>query len=232
MKPQPTQAALLLRAKLAALVSRGIDGEAENAKRKLARLDARYDFTAPCEQQKGDIFAGLQFNIRSQTARELATFAQTDSDIASFVQWAISTAAGVNGSLRQTADWKLSVWMEADASAIPRLTVIAETIRRSFADLWKSFAGTPGVRPEARKSFLLGLYDGMMIESRATGQCLPPVVAAKVKVSKRKRQLAAAPGISIHPYEIALGLGRDIRLSVPLGQIVETLEGRIEALAA
>lgn len=233
MKNHPTQAARLLRAKLAALAERGIAGEASAAQAKLARLEARYDFAAaPCEQKAGDIFEGLACDMRSRSASLLIDLPVADSDIASFVQWAISKAANVNGTLRDAPGWRVAVWIEANPRAMEKLGTIARTIAGSFADLWARFSATPGVQPAARKVFFMGLYDGIFDDQRQPGQPLPPIVAPTVKGARAKRKLAVAPGVAIHPYTLAVDLGRSIRLSVPTEQIVESLAGRMEALAA
>jgi len=231
MKPPATQAAREVRAKLQALAARGIAGEAETAQRKLARLEARYDWSAPCEQAKGDIFAGCKFAQRSTTARLLASFPAAEIDIAPYVQWAVSQAANINGALRSPS-FGVELWVEADASTIKRLQSIAEVIRRAFRELWASFSAQPGVPPSWRKVFLLGLYDSMMSDDRRPGQMLPPIVAPAVRKTKGKRKLALAPAVTIHPYTLALELGRSIRLSVPLESIAATLEERCAASIA
>lgn len=227
------KAAQQLRAKLYTLASRGIAGEADSARRKLARLETRYDWSAPVEPEKGDIFAGLDFDLGySDSARLLIDFPVAESDIASFVQWALSKAAKVQGSLRDAPGWRVAVWIEAPAMAMPKLKEVAETISAAFRDLWARFSSTPGVQPAARKVFFQGLWDGMLDDQRKAGQSLPAIVAPVVKASRAKRKLAVAPGVAVHPYSLALDLGRCIRFSIPTSEIIESLPSRIEALAA
>lgn len=230
MKPPATQAAREVRAKLQALIARGIgheiEGEHAGAVRKLARLEARYDWSAPCEQHKGDIFAGLNFCARSRTAQHLTSFGPGETDLAPFVQWAIEHAAGVRASIRNGPDWSVSVWAEVDGRAVAQLATVASTIKTAFADLWARYLAA-GAQANVRRVFLLGCYDGMMDDGRRDGQRLPPIPAPPVKASRAKRKLAVAPGVAIHPYEIALPLGRQVRFSVPHVEIVESLSERL-----
>ena len=52
-----------------------------------------------------------------------------------------------------------------------------------------------------------------------------PSLAGVTKTSKRKkRALPAAGGLNVHPYTVALSLGKQIRFSAPLEQIAAELE--------
>ena len=73
-----------------------------------------------------------------------------------------------------------------------------------------------------RSAFLMGLYDGMMNETRSAGQRLPGRFHRAKKRSARKSSDAA--GVNVHPYAIAVGLGKQIRFSAPLEQITAELE--------
>jgi hypothetical protein len=73
----------------------------------------------------------------------------------------------------------------------------------------------------------MGLYDGMMNEQRNAGQRLPSR-ARMAKTRKAKKKLVThaptSPGLHIHPYTVALSLGKQIRFSAPLEQITAELE--------
>jgi hypothetical protein len=58
--------------KLLALAERGIDGEKTSAQRRIRRLKARFDFSAPAPAETPDLFSG-SFN-RSATARPIYSF--------------------------------------------------------------------------------------------------------------------------------------------------------------
>lgn len=46
------------------------------------------------------------------------------------------------------------------------------------------------------------------------------------KYSRTRKAIAAAPGLSVHPYALAVELGRRIRLSTPIGEVIEALNDR------
>ena len=57
LKPANSKARALLK-KLLALAERGIDGEKTSAQRKIRRLKARFDFSAPDPAETPDLFSG------------------------------------------------------------------------------------------------------------------------------------------------------------------------------
>jgi Lhr-like helicase len=70
----------------------------------------------------------------------------------------------------------------------------------------------------------MGLYDGMMNETRAPGQRLPGR-ANFVKKRKARAASASPPDVlQTHPYSLAVSLGKQIRFSAPLEQIAAELE--------
>lgn len=153
LKPANTKARKLL-AKLQELAERGIDGEREVAKRKLARLKSRLDFTAPDPASKGpDLFAGV-FQ-RGSFGVEIHCFTAEDFDIANCVKWAIETAAKVPCSYR---DGHLIA--EATAGTANRLARVALHIAESFRALADKFKALPGADAKDRPVFVMGLYDG------------------------------------------------------------------------
>lgn len=214
-----------MRRKLAELVERGIDGERDAAKIKLARLEARFDFTQ-AEPGGPSIFDGV-FRP-STTAIRLEAFTPAEVELAGFIKWAIENGAGIRGIWRGC-----ELWVEAEPESLPQLRRLAEIVRTSFAELWQGFEGAPTVRPADRKSFQLGLYDGMMAEAWPSGKPLPAVHVEPVKRKRAKKTaLAQGPSVTLHPYSIALELGRKIRFAVPIGEIAKALSERISLIAA
>lgn len=227
MKPATPQAFKLRRA-FQALVEQGIEGERESAAKKLARLEARYDFTK--DPEGPDIFNGT-FE-RSATAVFLSSFGPGDSATAGFVKWAIERRVGIPAVWRY-AGWDSQLYVEASSSCMPQLRQIATTIRESFASLWDKFAAVPGVATNDKGTFLLGLYDGMMSDDWQRGKPLPQRSAPRQrKVRARKKALAVGPAIALHPYSVALSFGAQIRLATPVAEIVGALEREIALLAA
>lgn len=115
----PTQAAWKLRRALQSLVERGVEGEADVAGGKLARLESRYDFSAG---EMGNLFSGT-FH-RSERAVFLATFPPGEIIIAGFVKWAIENGAKIPALWRNDG-----LWVEADRESLPRLQRLAETVQ-------------------------------------------------------------------------------------------------------
>jgi hypothetical protein len=215
-KPANATSQALFR-KLQALAERGVDGEREVAKRKLARLKARYDFSAPADRDGPDLFSG-RF-ARSSTARPIYSFKSHEAALASSVKWAIEAAAKVS-CLHRGAD----LLAEATPATARRLSQISDHIAQSFRLLLNRFGALEGVTAADRSAFLMGLYDGMMNETRAPGQRLPgrsnPVRKQRAKVSLTNK----AATMQAHPYSIAVSLGKQIRFSAPLEQIAAELE--------
>lgn len=216
MKPATKKARLLL-AKLEALAERGVDGEAESALRKLDKLRKRFDFTAPEEKIEADLFSGA---FRREYGAGQAVGAPQSQDVANAAKWAIESLAGVPCHFRGR-----DLVAEATTDTARRLAEIVNRIATDFERLWTAFAAVPGVNLGERHLFMAGLTDGMLGETRAQGQRLPARVVVKVrKVKAGKRAVAIAPGLAIHPYTVATGLGRQVRFSVPVGDIEGELE--------
>lgn len=207
----------LLRSKLEALAAVGIGGEKVNAQKKLDKLLARYDWKAPDVEIK-DMFTGTF--IASAVSRYIVSFKKDEQDIAAAVKWAIEQACGLRGSFRDDA-----LWIEADISSLAQLCVIALRIREGSKALWERFARVPGVCPGDRSLFLRGIYDGMLSDERAIGERLPERrIEPARKARARKTALATAPGLGIHPYTVALDLGRQLRFEAPITDIIGSLE--------
>ena len=216
LKPANSKARALLK-KLQALAERGIDGEKMSAQAKIARLKARFDFSGRGAAETADLFSG-SFK-RSTTARQIYAFAPGEFDVANSVKWAIESATGIPCVFRDR-----DLMAEAAPATVRKLADIALHIAHSFRALLEAFSAVDGVGVNDRAAFVMGLYDGMMNETRSTGQRLPSRAAAKQ--TRKAKQSAAPPasGLHIHPYTVALSLGKQIRFSAPLDQITAELE--------
>lgn len=214
-KVPATAPARKLLAKLEVLAARpGTTPEGIAAERKLARLKAKYDFTAPDVSKEG-LFAGsYQTSPNAQPIISL-----TDLDLASWVKWAIEEATGIRCLFRG---------QELLAQATPRtaekLAGIGQTIASGFTGLWDRYRTFPTVAVEDRGLFLRGLYDGMMNQQKPTGERLPERFTVKACRKAKKRAVGHVAGIGLHPYAVAVDLGRQIRFNVPLPEITNQLE--------
>jgi len=214
LKPANSKARALLK-KLQALAERGIDGEKRSAQKKIARLKARLDFTAPDPAETPDLFLG-NFK-RSTTARWIYAFGRNEFDVANSVKWAIESTTKIRCIYRD-----LDLLAEATPATANKLTGIATHIAHSFRALLAKFSVVDGVSVDDRGVFVVGLYDGMMNEARIAGQRLPNRAGLR-KIRKGKKP-SPATGLHVHPYTVALSLGQQIRFSVPLEQIAAELE--------
>ena len=204
--------------KLQALAERGVDGEKLAAQRKLERLKARFDFSAPDPSETPDLFQG-KFT-QSAKARRICSFPPSEFDVANAVKWAIENATNIRCLYRDR-----DLLAEATPATARQLADIAKHIAQSFRVLINQFSAVSGVTVAHRGVFVRGLYDGMMNEMREVGELLPGRAVVPKKGRGRKRP-AASPttGLHIHPYTVAFGLGRQIRFSAPLAEIAAELE--------
>jgi len=203
--------------KLQALAERGVGGERDVARRKLARLEARFDFTGGDAAEPPDLFSGSF--THSSKARAICSFRSDETALASSVKWAIESVTRVRCLHRG-----VELLAEVTPATARRLREIAEHIAQSFRLLMERFWSLEGVTAADRRAFLMGLYDGMMNEMRAPGQRLPRRSSATPRRRGRSPSATTAAGVQAHPYSIAVGLGRQIRFSVPLEQIAAELE--------
>ncbi len=203
--------------KLEALAERGIEGEQLSARLKIARLKARFDFSQPEETGTPDLFSG-NFK-RSGTARKIYAFGAHEFDVANAVKWAIESATKVSCAYRHG-----DLLAEATPSTAKRLTIIAGHIASSFRALIEKFGALDGVGAGDRNVFVMGLYDGMMDETRKAGQRLPGRSQAEKIRKGKKGSVTQAAGLNTHPYAVGLSLGRQIRFSATLEQITAELE--------
>ena len=220
LKPANLKARALLK-KLQALAEQGIDGEKISAQNKIARLKTRFDFTMPDPAETPDLFFG-SFR-RSTTARRIYSFGRNEFDVANSVKWAIESATKTPCVYR---DGELLA--EATPSTANRLTEIADHIANSFRALLDKFSAIDGVSVTDRGVFVMGLYDGMMNEVRNVGQRLPSRSRVTKMPKAKKRVVTCSPGLHIHPYTVAVNLGKQIRFSASLEQITAELEAVIQ----
>jgi hypothetical protein len=214
LKPATAKARALLE-KLQALAEKGIDGERISAQDKIARLKARFNFSGVHPAQTPDLFSG-NFR-RARKARPIYSFKPTEFDLASSVKWAIESATKIPCLFR---DGELLT--EATAPTARRLREIADHIACSFRALLAKFSALDGLSMSDRAAFMMGLYDGMMNETRSAGQRLPNRIPPKLK-SKQRAALRSST-LHVHPYTLAVNLGKQIRFSAPVEQITAELD--------
>jgi len=216
MKQKPATAkAYAMRDKLQALVDRGIGGEKAAAKVKLDRLLARYNFTGTPPPTTADLFEG-KFKP-GPVANAIGKVG--DLMVATFVKWSIERRTGLSCRLRCD-----EILAETPPKTASRLAGIVEIVARAFSELWKMFETTPGVQLGDKALFIRGLYDGMM-DDVLCGEALPPRVGIRpARIGRGKRSLKKAPALTLHPYSVAVGLGRKIILRIPLADIASELE--------
>jgi hypothetical protein len=216
LKPTNSKARALLK-KLLALAERGIDGEKATAQRKIRRLKARFDFSGPDAAETPDLFSG-NFK-RSATARRIYVFGPNEFEVASSVKWAIES-----GTRIQCVHRDRELLAEASPATARRLEEIALHIASSFRVLLDKLSAVGGVSTDDRGVFVMGLYDGMMNETRDAGQPLPSRPGLAKRQRGRKRAVSQAASLHVHPYTLAVGLGKQIRLSAPVEEIAAELE--------
>lgn len=203
------------KAKLEALVaSPGTPDEGKAAQKKLDRLLNNYDFSQ-ADISKDDIFAG-KFEPATAAA-QIYTFA-ADYTVANAVKWAIEQSTGILCAYHGDR-----LMAQAAPSTANKLAGIALTISESMTKLWESYLKIAGTNPADRGVFIMGLYDGMMGELRPA--LLPSRSAKPEKIRKaKKKEIALAPGMELHPYSVAVGFGKQIRFSTPWNIIAAELE--------
>lgn len=221
----PTATHFELREKLQRLASDGIDGERASAAAKLKRLETKYDFSVKIERA-GDIFTDAAAVIANRAdARALGIALRIADPHAAFVKWAIDEGFQIESRWRQRPDGTAELCACVMARSLPNVAKAAAHIAESFGALWKTFRALPGATDADCRSFMLGLFDGVVGAERKNGEKLPPKPAVPVKHAKGKRKsVAVAHGLSIHPYEVAVPLGERVRMSAPLAELEHDLQ--------
>lgn len=216
LRPANQKARALFK-KLQVLAERGIDGEKMSAQKKIARLRARFDFTMADPAETPDLFSG-SFK-RSTSARRIYSFGRHEFDVANSVKWAIESAARIPCVYRDS-----DLLAEVTPGTARKLTGIADHIAQSFRALIDRFSAIEGVSVTDRAAFVMGLYDGMMDDVRNAGKRLPGRFCATTRRKARQKAVPHSAGLNIHPYTVALSLGKQIRFSASLEQITAELE--------
>lgn len=222
MKPANAKAWALLSKleRLADPAHNGTPHERELAQRKLQRLKSRFDFATPPPADTMDIFASIKVKRTRQPTTHLCTFESDDYDVANSVKWAIENATGVACLFRGGA-----LHGAVTPGTARKLAHVALHIALSFETLLQQFGRVSGVTATDRSLFVRGLYDGMMNDARGAGEPLPGAVRFRVKrIKARKGAVSQAPGLAIHPYTLALDLGKQIRFAAPLEEITAELK--------
>ena len=209
-------------AKLDALAAApGTPEEGKRAAERGAAIRARYDCTRP-EDRPGDIFYG-RFQ-RAPTAIPIADI--PDLQIESAVKWAIENQTGIPCTIRGA-----QLCAEAAPATAAKLGTIAATISHGFRVLWQTFQAAPVVDSD-RSLFYRGLYDGMMNDQRQNGEPLPARTVPHRKGRTKRQALGHVAGLHIHPYSVAVDLGRQLRFSTPIADITAELQTRIAGAIA
>jgi len=227
VKPANAKARALLGKleRLADLANGGMPDEIATAKRKLQRLRSRFDFSKPdpADHETLDIFAGIHRTRSTRDTAQVFAFEPADFDIANSVKWAIEQTTGIACSFR---DGVLSAAVSTGNAH--RLAKVARHITRSFKALLDQFGKVPGVTAADRRLFVRGLYDGMMNDPRGVGERLPGHATSRTRRTKPRKNVLEhphqPPGLAVHPYTVALGLGRQIRFAAPLATIAAELD--------
>lgn len=229
IKIPANEKAFAFREKLQALCQRGVDGEKAGSQRKLKRLESRVDFSV---NVTANLFSG-RFSAASD-ASPVCIFPAAQWDIAAAVKWALEGATRIPCLYRTPVTTGAPVSSELCAKAttatVRRLTEIAGIITGAFATLWDQYHKAGGLKND-RRLFLRGLYDGMMNEPRPEGERLPARSQSAGRGRKAKPEETRT--LNIHPYEVALELGREIRFNASLGdltaQLDRAIKGELEA---
>ena len=205
------------------MVERGTRHERDVAAAKLAKLEARYDFSAvsgePPEdlfQTCGNIYAGCE------DAVPVISILAGDEEIGSYVKWAFLHKFGVDSYWKGTKSGASTLHANVDKTAADSLRAVAKIILSRFKHLWTQYSERNTLRAEQRKPFYCGLYDGMMQSPRSAGEKVPMFSGPRRKKKKEKREVAFS--VENHPYEIGIALGGMIRMNTPLRTLSSQLQ--------
>ena len=122
------------------------------------------------------------------------------------MKWAIESATKIQCVYRDRV-----LLAEASPATARKLEEIALHIASSFRALLDRFSSVEGVSADDRGVFVLGLYDGMMNETRNAGQPLPSRPGSAKRQRGRKRTAPRGASLHVHPYSLAVGLGKQVR---------------------
>jgi hypothetical protein len=176
-----------------------------------------------------DLFHGIEVVSALGNTAQIFTFECGDTNASDFIKWAICNRFNVQGRWKDEGKGKITLFLEVCNSSVKALRKLAETMAGSFAELWREFNALPGSTLSDARLFMRGLHDGMMNDEREPGEPLPRRSVRPVKQrGGRSRALAFPSGVAIHPYSVALGIGRKIRLMVPAVELTAELRAAEE----
>jgi hypothetical protein len=213
------------RASLCEMVERGTRHERVVAAAKLAKLEARYDFSAVSHKPHDDLFQGCgSINTNGEDSVPLISVPVEDEEIGSYVKWAFLHKFGVDSHWKKTRPDASTLHANVDETAAKSLRPVAQTILSRFKQLWTQYSERNTLRAGQRKPFYCGLYDGMMQSPRGAGEKIPMFSGPRRKKKKKKETVTtAASAVETHPYEIGMALGEMIRVNAPLRAISSQL---------
>lgn len=133
-----------------------------------------------------DLFSG-RFD-RSSKGRPIHPFGSDEVDIANSVKWAIESATKIRCFYRGR-----QLVAEATPTTARKLQKIARDIASSFRALVERFNRVDGVSAADHGVFVMGLYDGMMNETRELGQPLPSRPGGASRSKRKNLPRPASP---------------------------------------
>lgn len=214
MKRPPSPKLCELRAKLQRLAADGsTEHERHSAKVRLERLEGRIDFAIPVVMT-GDIFATAAIPVRGDF-HALKITMTADAPVAFFVKWAVEAGFQIECRWRTQPNRTMTLAAGIYPRSVPNVSKAAKHLAGSFEALWLAFLALPGATEQDCRCFMLGLLDGATGDERKQGESLPPKRAETPAKKGRRKAIALAPALSIHPYAVALPLGARVRLSAP-----------------
>ncbi len=116
---------------------------------------------------------------------------------------------------------------ETTPATANKLAKVALHISQSFQTLIDKLGALSGATTSDRVLFVRGLYDGMMNDGRGVGERLPERAQKRARgrgTKAKKSAVTVAPGLAIHPYTMALSLGKQIRFAAPMEEVLAELE--------
>jgi hypothetical protein len=206
------------------MAARGTTHEKTIASEKLARLDARYDFSAG--QEGEDIFAGWGRPAHARDAAPVLEVRQEWLDAANLVKWVFQDKFHATSTWRTTSDGA-ELLLHAGKADIGRFRPFAKDLLETIIAACAVFSSGRDVRALDRAPFLNGLYDGLIDERRAAGAVVPgfsPVAKKKPGGGKKRKNPAAPPppsSAAIHPYDLGHDAGGKMRVAVPRDELCE-----------
>ncbi len=198
------------------MARRGTRHERDVAAAKLAKLEARYDFSAVPHQSHDDLFQMCgSINTDAEDSVPVLSVPVEDEEIGSYVKWAFLHKFGVDSHWKKTPPGASTLRANVDETAAQSLRPVARIILSRFKQLWTQYSERNTLRAEQRKPFYCGLYDGMMQSPRGAGEKIPMFSGPRRK-KKKKTAATVASSVETHPYEIGMVLGEMIRVNAPL----------------